>query len=404
MPDFPSFQDLFRTARDEVLLRNGKVSRQAVERDGMDANILVAAAAAAGEEVVGQLASLAAGLFLDSATGSALDRLVFDRYGLVRKPAAASLGTVQFSTATPSPTTFTIGTGVTLATADGIQFVTVESVTYSAGSTGPVSCAVRSTLAGAEQNVRANTITSIVTPVSGSPANLVVINPLATTGADNAEDDDSLRGRAQRYFTTVRRGTLGAIEAAALGVAGVRTAKAFEVLDALGRPARLVQLVVADSFTEQFATYDTVPPRYEAQSQYITTTVFNALADVRPAGIYVQVQVANVVLQPVQLALTFNAGANVSDAALRARAAVVNYINALAPGQPFVAADLQTILSTITGLSAAGSTILSPAGNVVAKPLQVIRASLGLVTAVGAQTNQPIITGDNPDAYTLAGG
>jgi hypothetical protein len=404
MPDFPSFQDLFRTARDEVLLRNGKVSRQAVERPGMDANILVAAAAAAGEEVVGQLASLAAGLFLDSASGAALDRLVFDRYGLVRKPAAAALGTVQFSTATASPATFTIGTGVTLATADGVQFVTVESVIFTAGSTGPLACAVRSVLAGSEQNVRANTITSIVTPVSGSPANLTVNNPLATTGADDAESDDSLRGRAQQYFTTVRRGTLGAIETAALGVAGVRTAKAFEMLDALGRPARLVQLVVADSFTEQFATFDTVPPRYEAQSQYITTTVFNALADVRPAGIYVQVVVASVILQPFQLALTFNAGANVSSVALRARAAVVNYVNALAPGQPIVIADLQTVLAAITGLSVSGSNIISPAGNVVTKPLQVLRTSLGLVTAVGAQTNQPIITGDNPDAYTLAGG
>lgn len=400
--DLPTFPDLFRVGRDEVLTRSAKVSRDAIEREGMDANILVASSAAMADEVVGQLATLAASLFLDSAKADALDRLVFDRYGLVRKAAASSQGTVQFRSPGGAPTTFTIPVGVLVQTSDGVQFATVESVTFNAGSVGPVACAVSSVLAGSSQNAKVGAIQSIVTAITSQPTDLAVYNPYATAGGDDSESDSSLKDRARKFFTTVRRGTLGALEAAALGVAGVQKATAFEVLDALGRPARLVQLVVADSFTAQFAQYDTVPARYQTQSQTLATTVFNALADVRPAGIFVQCLVGNVVLQSVQLSLTFNAGANVNTAALEARAAVVSYVNSLQPGYPFVVADAQKALNNVSGLAPNGNTIVSPAGNVAAKPLQVLRTSLGLVAAVAAQTDQPIVTGTNADSYSLA--
>lgn len=403
MPDLPTFNDLFRVARDEVLSRNGKVSRDAVEREGMDANILLAAACAAADEVVGQLAKLQAGLFLDSAKDAALDRLVFDRYGLVRKAAAASRGTVAFSTTAPASGSFSIPLGLKIASADGRQFVTTESPTFSAGSIGPVSCAVRSVLAGADQNVKAGQLTSIIGAVAGGAADLRVTNPFATTGGDDAESDASLRDRARNFFLTARRGTLGALEEAALAVEGVRKAAAYEQTDSLGRPARYVQLIVTDAFTEQFIDYAAVPARYQTQSQLIATTVFNALADVRPAGIFVEVLVANVLPQPVQLALTFNAGVDVNRAALEARAAMVGYVNGLKPGASFVYADAMRALQTVTGLSASGSYIISPAGSIAVKPLQVLRTSLGLVAATAAQTNQPIITGTNPDAYAIGG-
>jgi len=403
MPDFPTFNDYFRTARDETLLRNSKVSREAVEREGMDANILVAAIAATADQVTGQLASVQAGTFIDSAVGAALDRLAFDRYGLVRKAAASSIGTVQFRTVAGAPTTFTIPVGVRLSTPDGTQFITSDSVVFVAASVGPLACGVRSVLAGANQNVKSLQINSIVGAITSAPTDLTVSNPFATAGADDAEDDASLRDRARRFFTTVRRGTLGALEEAALGVPGVRNAKTFEVIDSLGRPARLVQLVVSDAFAEQFINYDTVPSRYEVQSQLLSTNVFNALADVRPAGTFVQVIVANVILQSFQLGLSFNAGADVNTAALSARAAIVTYVNGLNPGAPIVIDDALAILANVSGLAPSGNSIVSPAGNVVAKPLQVLRTSLALVTAVSAQTDQPIIvTGNNPDAFSLA--
>lgn len=403
MPDLPTFGDLFRIGRDEILSRNAKISRDAVEREGMDANILMAGACAVADEVIGQLVTLSAGLYLDSAKKAALDRLVYDRYGMVRKPAAAAIGSVQFRTTTSSAVTFTIPLNTYLATSDGKQFVTSESSVFSAGSTGPLTVAVRSVLAGADQNVKSAGINNIVSSIPSAPSDLVVSNTYATAGADDEETDDALRDRARRFFTTARKGTLSAIEAAALDVSGVRKATAFEVLDGLGRPARVVQLVVADAFTEQFATLTgTVPATYQVQSQGLASSVFDGLADVRPAGTFVQVVVANVILQAIQLALTFNAGADVNAVALQARAAVVNYVNALAPGASFVPANMLAKLRSISGLFYTGNELISPAGTVAARPLQVIRTSLGLVTAMSAQTNQPIITGPTIDAYTLA--
>lgn len=402
MPDLPTFSDLFRIGRDEILTKNSKLSRDAVEREGMDANVLLAGACAVADEVVGQVSTLEAGLFLDSSIKSQLDRLVFDRYGLIRKPAAASLGTVQFRTGGVTTQAFTIPAGVKLATGDGTEFITTESVIFPNASTGPVNCAVRSVLAGAGQNVKANQIASIRSQIVNQPTNLTVTNPLATAGGDDKETDDSLRDRARVFFTTVRRGTIGAIEAAALGVPGVRKATAIEVVDAVGRPARVVQLVVTDSFTEQFVDLSAVPARYQNQSQLLATTVFNSLSDVRPAGMFVQVIVANVVMQAIQLTLTFNAGVDANEVALRARAALVGYTNELAPGRAFLLDDALKVLRRVSGLAPSGNSIISPLGNVQVKPLQVLRTSLGIVSALSAQTDQPIITGTNPDAYTLA--
>lgn len=407
MPDLPSLDDLFRIARDEALSKNAKLSRDAIEREGMDANLLVAVSAAMADECVGQTGDLAAALFLDSAPGqdqnrTDLDRLVFDRYGIVRKPASAAQGSVNFSCSIASPTTFAIPAGALLQTASGIQYVTVESTTFLIGTLGPTVVAVRSVLAGQSQQTQPNTITSISSSIPSSAPTLTVTNPLATAGADDVETDASLRDRARKFFSSARRGTKRAIEIAALGVPGVRTATAFEMTDALGRPARFVQLVIADAYTDAFADYTTAPPRYATQSQFLTASVFSALSDTRADGIYIQVVVAQTVLTAVQLALAFQAGTNVNQAALLARAACANYVNSLSPGDALDVAVMSQALQTIQGLTYTGREIVSPAGNIVANPLQVIRTSLSQVSALAAQTNQPIVTGINPDAYLLA--
>jgi uncharacterized phage protein gp47/JayE len=401
MADFPSWADLFRIARDEVLSRNPRLSRDAVERQGSDANILVAAASAAADEVVGQLVGVSAGQFLDSASGAALDRLVFDRYGLVRKAAAVAQGSVQFSTGTPNPSQFTIPDGTKLQSITGVQYITVGSVIFPAASSGPILAAVRSVLAGATQQASIGTITSITGSISGAPGNLTVTNPIATSGADDIESDDSLRDRARRFFQTARRATKAALEEGALAVPGVRKAAAFEVLDASGRPARLALLVVTDAFSEALVDYSVAPPAYQTQSQLLASTVFAALDDVRACGIYVQVQVANVVLVGVQLALSFTAGADIDAVAQNARAVVVGAINDLLPGETLDPTTLVAALGQVDGLVITGNEIVSPSGPIVPTPTQVLRTDLGLTAAVSAQAGRTLIPTTNPDAFII---
>lgn len=388
MPDFPDFNELFRVERDEVLARQAKLSLEAVERDGTDANVLLAAAAAAGDEVVAQLVAVCAAQYIDSAQDTALDKLVFDRYGLVRKPASPAIGSVQFRTTVACPATFTIPVGTVVQTPDGIQFVTTGAVIFLIGSTGPVVATVRSVLAGASQQAQSNTITSVVSPIPGQPTDLTVNNPLATAGADDAEIDADLRDRARRFFVTARRGTLSALEQGALAVPGVRRATAIEVIDVLGRPARVVELVIADGFTDALVQQNTNPPSYQAQSQSLSQTVFNGLLDVRAGGIFVQVFVAQVVIQPIVLNLTFAAGVDANFVALMARATVVATVNSLRPGETLLVANLLNALRSVPGLVYTGNEIDLPAGDVVPRALQVLRTSLNQTTiCVAIQTD-----------------
>jgi uncharacterized phage protein gp47/JayE len=380
MADLVDFNLLFRVARDEALARNSKLTLAIIQREGTDANVLLAGAAAAAEEVLGQLQFVEAGLFLDSAVGTQLDRLVFDRYGLTRKPAAAAQGFIQFTTTVPNPSGFIIPSGTQVQTTDGIQYVTTVAASFPAATVGPIQVAIRSALAGIDQQARIGTI-SIVSQITGSPSDLVVTNTQATAGAADEELDDSLRNRARLFFVTARKGTKSALEAGALAVPGVVTATAFEGLDTFGNPSRRVQLVVADSFTIQLANFSTTPPpAYQVQAQALALEVQNGLNDVRAYGIQVDVIVAAVVLLPIILRLTFNAGTDIALATTRARAAAVNYCNGLAPGVTFQPTDLIDLLRPVPGLFISGQEVANPPGPVICNPTQVLRSSLELVT------------------------
>lgn len=400
MPDLPRFTDYFAIARGELLSRQALITRDVVDRDGTDANVLVAAMAAMAEEVTAQLAFVAAGLFLDSAKDQQLDRLLFDRFGLARKSASGSQGSVIFSLPAPAAGGFVIPDSTTLQALDGNQFLTVGNQLFLSGTTSLV-VPVRSSLAGSGQAEKPAQITAIIGQITNAPAGLSVNNTLATFGASDDETNEDYRQRGRNFFISARRGTKAAIEAGALSVPGVVRASATEVLDALGRPARLVLLAIADQYTDQFASFTVVPPAYQVQSQQFAAAVFAGLDDYRAAGIYVQVIVAQTILQAITLALTFAAGADVDYTATLAKAAVVNYVNSLAPGFPFVPGDLQKIIAGVPGLIISGNEIQSPPGVVQPKPLQVLRSSLGLVLAAAAQgLSQPVLVGTSPDLYT----
>lgn len=398
MADFPTFEDLFRVGRDEALIRNSRLSREVIEREGSDANVIVAASAAVGDELVAQITRVAKGLFLDTARGECLDRLIFDRFNLKRKDASAALVSVRFTTSAPNPGAFSIPAGTKLGTADGVQFVTTVDAPFPVGSVGPITVAARSAQAGADQQVGIGTITSILGAIPGAPADLAVTNHVASSGAADREEDDDYIARARLVFDTARRGTLDAIRARALAVPGVQNATAFEVLDSLGRPARTTQLVISDVFTQSLVSTSPTPATYQTQSQLLASAVFAALSDTRSGGIYVHVIVAIVALQGVQLGLRFQANIDVDAAAFRARAAIASHINSLAPGDPLLITDMIDVLRRVPGLVVTGDEVLSPPGDVIAEPLQVLRTSIGMVVATSVQPDVALLGSANPDA------
>lgn len=396
MADFPSYQDLFRVARDEMLARNTQITKDAIDRRGTDANAIVAGAAAVGDEDIGQLARVQGDLFLDSAKGSKLDRLIIDRYNLYRKPAAPGFTSASFSTSVGAPVSFAIPGGSRFQTSDGRQWITLVDGSFPQGSVGPINIAVRSVQAGISQQIKAGQLTNILDVPPGSPGDLKVTNLTASTGADDREEDDDYRNRARNYFVTARRGTLGAIQNAALSIPGVRRASVFETIDGQARPARVVELIVADAYVDALVG-TSYPPAYDTQSQVFAAFVSSQLDEARAAGIYVSTKVGQVVMLPIQLALTFRAGADVDVAAFQARSLIVGYVNSLAPGQIFSRVTAATVLQSVQGLQVSGNEVLSPAGNVVPQTLQVLRTSLSMVAAVSLQPDRALQGSTNPD-------
>jgi uncharacterized phage protein gp47/JayE len=361
---------------------NPGLSRVEVERQGSDANIILAGGVAAADECVGQIARVQKSLLLDSCRGQELDRLVFDRYGLVRKSAAPCRGIASFTLTAPLGMAASIPQSTVLLSSDGRQFITTQAIVIAAGTTGPVTAAFRSIQAGADQQVVAGAVNSVQTVPAGVNG-LNVTNTYASFGASDEEEDDDLKQRARDYYPSLIAGSLPAIRYGALAVPGVKSATAFETIDSMGRPVGPVNLVVADQFTDSLLTIGMVPA-YAAQVAALTSEIMSALETRRPCGEYVYVSVAQVVIQQIVLALTFRAGADATTGALKARSAVVAAVNSLAPGQTLTIAALNAALGGVSELQA--YTVVSPAGDVAPALLQVIRTSLAYVTTTVTAT------------------
>jgi uncharacterized phage protein gp47/JayE len=413
MADFPTKSALRALGETALLTRNSQITRAACNARGTDTDAFLEALAAVADAVIGQLIGVQSGVFIDAAKGDALKRRIYDLVGLLPKDAVGALGSVDFQVATAMLSDLAIPAGTKLTSQLGLEFETTVDVVYPKATTNPLTVPVRSLLAGSTIYAPANTINGISSTITSAPDGLTVNNPRATSVGDDDESDDSYRAGYREFFNTVRRGTLSAIEARARrfpgeGVAtkagGVTTAKAFEILDGIGRQQKQVLLGITDRFTEQYVVANTDPPLYQVESQVLAQAVFNSLVDTRGAGIYVHVYVAATVVQTIQMALSFQATANINDTATRARAAVVNYVNLLAPGQPLLRSALVQVLRGVPGLVVTGNEIVYPPGDVIARALQAIRTSLTYVTASASQSDRPLASIYSPDAFTVTTG
>ena len=240
----PTRADYFQVGAQEVFARSvsrpraQRLSPEAVFTEGTDINIIIAAASAMGDEATRHLAIRMAALYLDSAEGEDLDRLVADRFSptVVRKQAAPAVVPLVFSRPSPPSALLgaTIDVGDKVRTANGLEFELLQPASFSVGSTGPVTAPAQAVLAGTGGNVQAGTIVQFgQTPADPS---IVVTNLEPATGGTDVETDEALRERARDFFRVARRGTLAAIEFGALTVDGVASATAEEVLDSAGLP------------------------------------------------------------------------------------------------------------------------------------------------------------------------
>lgn len=371
----PTREDYFQVGAAEVFARSAqrpkatRISPEAVFTPGTDINIIIAACSAMADEATRHMAIRMAALYLDSAEGEDLDRLVQDRFSptVVRKQAAPSVVPLEVRRTVPGPAV-SLSVGTVVRTETGIQFKLVQAAALALNSTGPVTVAAQAIQAGSVGNVQAGTITQFVQ--SPPDPTMTITNPQPASGGSDVETDESLRERARQFYLTARRATLSAIEFGALTVEGVTSASAIEVTDPMtGLPTGHVLLYIADQNGQS--------------NQILVQAVRNALLEWRAAGIVVDVLATAPQFEQVQYSIAFRSGVDTLAATEQLRALTVAAVNLLQPGEPLQRSLLFALARSIPGAIVSDSAVVVPAGDIVPDAARTIKTQLGLVLING---------------------
>lgn len=375
--DLPTRDDYFDIGSEEVFSRSSvrtrstRISPEAVTTEGTDINIIIAACSAMADEATRHLSLRMAALFLDSAEGDDLDRLVADRFSptIVRKQAAPAVVTVDFFRSIPpsggAAVIFPIGTK--LRTEQGTEFVTTTVASLALNSTGPVPAVAEAVQAGTVGNVEKEQITAFVQTPTDPEAQ--VINPAVASGGTDIETDAQLRERARDFFRVARRGTLAAIEFGALTVNGVESATATEILDGLGKPTGVVQLQIADVNGNSNAI--------------LADAVKNALFEFRAAGVVVDILLSAPQLEDIAYTLAFRPATDTNTAIQQLKTIVDASVNLLAPGEPLLRSLLIALARSIPGAIVTEDSVVTPATDITPGVAKTIKTSIDRVTVNG---------------------
>lgn len=177
-----------------------------------------------------------------TATGTDLEKLVAAR-SITRRSASKATVVLKFSGTDAT----NVPTGTQASTKDGITFSTTESGDISGGS---VELDAEADVAGKSGNVKANTITTMVSSVTGVDS---VTNEKQSSGGFDTETDEQLRNRAVTQLATLSQGIQASYNAWA-------TEANSEVLKAKARwnpPGYSDRTVVAYVVKDNGGTFDT---------------------------------------------------------------------------------------------------------------------------------------------------
>lgn len=268
----------------------------------------------------------------DERIRQALPEGVFTAFGFARRPAQPARLTLRFSRATPAPEPISIPQGTRAQTPGGIAFRTLEEAVLPQGGTR-VDVPAEAEVPGTLGNVPAGAVTELRDALPGVEA---VTNLTPGAGGQDEEDLEAQKARFARYLASLARGTLPALEAAALEVrtpSGLRPAAVLAVdgaLDPSIPPGRARVYVDADP----------------APTSELLGAVAQALEGWRPAGVVLEVLAAGRVSVDLRLRLEggrpehvpeatravlgFLAGLRIGEALVRER--LVAHVAAALPG------------------------------------------------------------------------
>lgn len=354
----PTLDDLYNDAKAELVNRRPDLT----VNDGDISDMGMAAIAAVGDRLVGYAAQLTRATFVDGALGDDLTKLASDHWNITRFPAIDAIGAVTF-TRTDTSLAGDIPAGTVVATVQDALGATATFTTdtlqhFAIADAGPYTVNITAVNGGVSGNVQAGNIARINTTLFTT---FTVVNANATLGGAGQEDDDALRTRIRTFSTTLRRGTLAALEYGALQVPQVKNSVAVE--DSTG----IVTVYVADI--------------NGASNAAMVSAVLIELVNWRAAGALVNVSGGGLYqLNPISIQLTVRAGINTQALVANVQASITARVAKLKIGE-ICSRDLikQAALNVDTD-NILACNVLLPAADVAPAANQVIRTDPSFIT------------------------
>ena len=262
---------------------------------------------------------------------------------------AKSSGNVVFSRADIAPVDYIIQAGSVVADTDGNRFITIEDVTLLLGQTESPSVAINSEIIGSDQNVPANTITTMVSTIIGIES---VTNPTATINGSDTETEIEYNTRFAEYLKGLIGATPSGIKKSALDVIGVREVELIEPEDTAGR----ITIFINDgSGTASTELLNSVEANIEGNG-----TIEDA--GTRPAGIIITYRPSLKIDIPVECVVYIKTGTNVDSAKTKIEEAITTHINSLPIGNDVILKGIEKAIQSVYGVE--DLSISTPTANV----------------------------------------
>lgn len=276
-------------------------------------------------------------------------------FDFTAQPAKAAYGFLRFSLAAPAAAAVTIPAGTQAQNAGGtLNYATNADAAIAVGQSS-VDVLATATTTGSAGNVDANTITVMVTGLSG----VSVTNPAAITTGTDPETDDARKIRFIAYVTNLARGTGSAI---------VYGAQSAQITNSAGQVTEYVKFC---TLVEPYVTDHTQPVGlvnvFIHNGSGNTSAALVALAQkiidgyddaagtpvpgYKAAGVICTVAAATETAVTITGTLGYAGGAVTATVAAAAMAAVTSYITGLGIGQPVLFAELIALVMAVSGVT-----------------------------------------------------
>jgi hypothetical protein len=368
--DLPTRAQIFSAGRAYVkqqalINANVRITPAIVDVAGSDVNLLLGTGSVMGEQLTAAFAKCMQALFIGTARGAALDRVIYDRFQITRNPSNAATVDLVLQRPTDGAGGGVLAAGSRITTPGGNVFSLQTDITF--GATDLIQPAEGfAAIVGPDQNVLAGTLTAWID--SPFDSTITVTNPGPAAGGTAGESDDQFKGRALAYFLSIRRGILAAIQVAATtldpsnpskSLLGVSIATAYEIVNpGNALPAGAVQLIIGDDNGNA--------------SQAMVQAVINNLLFFRSAGIPVFVSGGQVQFEQVIYDLEFAAGIDTVAASQQVAAVAVAITQFNQPGQNLLRSSLFSAARAVPGVIVPATAVVAPVGDVVPPNINTI--------------------------------